>query len=60
MAVPLALIASGIPSIAKQLISNKVRLKDEYMIPSYFLKTMKELYDQKHCYRDVIILADRY
>lgn len=41
------------------LLLNGTEVDNKYLIPSHFLKTMKELYDQELKYRDVITLADK-
>jgi hypothetical protein len=45
-------------SLKQALIQGK-QVQDKYLIPSHFLKTIKELYDRYHKYDDVINLADR-
>lgn len=45
-------------SLKEALILNK-SIDDKYLIPSHFVKTMKELYDKKRSYSDVVQLADR-
>ena len=45
-------------SLKKALIDKK-NIDFRYLIPSHFLKTMKELYDRHRRYDDVIVLADR-
>lgn len=45
-------------SMKEALLSGQ-EIDEKYLIPSHFLKTMKELYDQYNRYDDVIKLADR-
>lgn len=43
----------------KQAILQGKEVDDKYLIPSHFLKTIKELYDQYNKYDEVIELADK-
>ncbi|MFC1580892.1 TIR domain-containing protein [Thermodesulfobacteriota bacterium] len=43
----------------KQAMIKKKDINPAYLIPSHFVKTMKELYDSHTRYRDVVKLADR-
>lgn len=43
----------------KQALINGKKVDSKYLIPSHFLKTMKELYDQDLKYKEVTLLADR-
>ncbi len=45
-------------SMKEALIAGE-SIDSKYLIPSHFLKTMKELYDQHNKYEEVIVLADR-
>lgn len=45
-------------SLKQALIQGK-KVDDKYLIPSHFLKTIKELYDQYNKYDEVIKLANR-
>ncbi len=45
-------------SLKEALLSGE-KVDQSYLIPSHFLKTMKDLYDQYRRYDDVINLADR-
>lgn len=45
-------------SLKRALIENR-DIESRYLIPSHFLKAMKELYDKHRNYKDVIKLADR-
>ncbi|SKB34309.1 TIR domain-containing protein [Acetoanaerobium noterae] len=45
--------------IKRALLENKVENIARLLAPSHYLKTMKELYDIRKNYKDVIILADR-
>lgn len=40
-------------------LKNGAPIDEKYLIPSHFLKTIKELYDQERKYNEVVILADR-
>ncbi|MBC8415505.1 MAG: hypothetical protein H8E11_03655, partial [Candidatus Cloacimonetes bacterium] len=43
----------------KQALLSGEDIDPSYLIPSHFLKTMKELYDEKKNYEDIVKLADR-
>jgi hypothetical protein len=43
----------------KEMLLAKKEIDDKYLIPSHFLRTMKELYDRYNKYSEVINLADR-
>jgi len=45
-------------SLKRALVEN-IEMESKHLIPSHFLKAMKELYDKRRDYRDVIKLADR-
>ena len=45
-------------SMKASLKSGK-RINEKYLLPSHFLKTIKELYDQDRKYNEVVELADR-
>ena len=45
-------------SLKAALLDGKV-INERYLIPSLFLKTIKDLYDQKEKYSEVVKLADR-
>lgn len=51
-------VADYFYSLKKALIEGKV-IDDTHLIPSHFLKTIKELYDRHKKYKDVTKLADR-
>ncbi|QDY45792.1 hypothetical protein FK545_11260 [Planococcus glaciei] len=44
---------------AKKAITSGIRMEERFLIPSHFLKSMKELYDKRDRDSDVVILADR-
>jgi tetratricopeptide (TPR) repeat protein len=43
----------------KQALKEGKTVNSRYLIPSHFLKAIKELYDKQNRYSDVIVLADR-
>ena len=51
-------ISDYLYSIKAALLEGK-QINERYLIPSIFLKTIKQLYDQKGKYQEVIRLADR-
>lgn len=51
-------LADLVYSIKQALISGK-EIDEKFLIPSYFMKTMKEIYDSHTRYNDVVFLADR-